>query len=244
MDKDIILPQVRFSLAGPLPPNTVMLVAGGRPPQRRWLTQAAAAVPVWCVDSGVDACLACGVVPERIIGDGDSATSAGWAWGMALGVPVEIHHPDKNLTDLQLALQRAGDIYGRTTVILTGAWGGRFDHAFSNVFSLLGSEAYGVERGCAADETEVMLILKGPDAVTIHTKRPPAVISLLPLSAICTGVHIDGVRWPLHETRLRQGWPYAISNRPGKDETVTVAVESGRLGVYLCWGGSEPSGAS
>ncbi len=245
MGNDIVLPQVRFSFAGPLPESRILLVAGGRPPERRWLARAAAGGPLWCVDSGIDACRAGGVLPERIIGDGDSASSAGWNWGMSLGVPVEVHNPDKDLTDLQLALKRAGSIYGQATVILTGVWGGRFDHAFSNIFSLLGSEVSGGGRCCAADETEVMLILKGTDAVAVRPAEPPAVISLLPLSAECTGVAIEGVRWPLRETKLKQGWPYAVSNRPVPAETVHIAVSGGWLGVYLCWdeGGTDKPAA-
>ena len=44
----------------------------------------------------------------------------------------------KDVTDTQLALQMIKAEYNEAVVIMTGAWGGRFDHAFSAVFSLQG----------------------------------------------------------------------------------------------------------
>jgi thiamine pyrophosphokinase len=236
MNNRLLLPQVRFSFEKELPAPHILLVAGGRPPQKEWLAQAATGFPIWCVDSGIDICQASNVVPQWVIGDGDSATSTGWAWGNTLDIPVEVHPPEKNLTDLQLALQKVGFIYGQATVIVTGVWGGRFDHTFSNIYSLMGCEEYGVRGCCAADETEVLMMLKGKDSVHIQTNGKLEVVSLLPLSRHCSGVFIDGVHWPLADVDLHNGLPYAISNRPHKSGTeITVGVESGWLGVYLCW---------
>ncbi len=236
MNNQLVLPQLRCIFEKELPGAQVLLVAGGRPPAAAWLTQAAENFPVWCVDSGIDSCLVSNVIPERLIGDGDSATSRGWDWGKELGIPVEVHPPEKNLTDLQLALQRVGTIYGQASVIVTGVWGGRFDHAFSNIYSLKGCQEFGVRGCCAADEGEVLLLLQGKDSMRIEMNDCPEVISLLPLSAECLGVSIDGVRWPLDEVELHDGLPYAISNRPNPgNKKITVGIEKGWLGVYLCW---------
>jgi len=236
MNNILVLPQVRFSFGKALPQPQVLLIAGGRPPHSEWLAQAASGVSVWCVDSGIDICQANGIVPQRLIGDGDSASSKGWAWGNTLEIPVEIYPPEKNLTDLQLALQRVGLEYRQATVVVTGVWGGRFDHTFSNIYSLLGCEEFGVRGCCAADETEVLVMLKGSDTVRIQTTSKPDVVSLLPLSPYCSGVFIDGVHWPLSGVNLQNTLPYAVSNRPTDfGPEMTVAVEAGWLGVYLCW---------
>jgi thiamine pyrophosphokinase len=236
MNNLLLLPQVQFLFENDLPVSQVLLVAGGRPPQKEWLAQAAASFPVWCVDGGIDICQASNVIPQRLIGDGDSATSQGWAWGNTLGIPVEVHPPEKNLTDLQLTLQKVGLIYGQAAVVVTGVWGGRFDHTFSNIYSLLGSEEFGVRGCCAADETEVLILLKGKDSVKIQIKSKPEVVSLLPLATHCSGVFIDGVHWPLADVDLYNGLPYAVSNRLNESSTeITVAVETGWLGIYLCW---------
>lgn len=236
MNNLLILPQLRCFFEEQLPNSQVLLVAGGKPPEPKWLVQAASKFPIWCVDSGIDSCQASHVIPERLIGDGDSATSKGWAWGNTLGIPVEVYPPEKNLTDLQLALQTVGAVYGQATVVLTGVWGGRFDHTFSNIYSLKGCEEFGVRGCCAADEGEVLILLKGKDSVRIEMDVCPEVVSLLPLSTHCTGVSIDGVRWPLNDVELHDGLPYAISNRLWTGSTkITVAIETGWLGIYLCW---------
>ena len=236
MKNSLVLPQLRCFFEKDLPDFQVLLVAGGRPPEAKWLTQAAEQFPVWSIDSGIDSCYESQVIPERLIGDGDSATSEGWNWGKGLGVPLDVYPPEKNLTDLQLALQTIGQVYGEGTVIVTGVWGGRFDHTFSNIYSLKGCEDFGVRGCCAADDKEVLLLLKGKDSVRIETNNCPEVISLLPLSRECLGVCINDVRWPLRDVELHHNLPYAISNRLGKgDKEFTVAIEAGWLGIYLCW---------
>lgn len=236
MSNLLILPQLRCHFEKKLPDSQVLLVAGGRPPESEWLIQAADHFSVWCVDSGIDSCQASNVIPERLIGDGDSATLRGWAWGNALGIPVEVYPPEKNLTDLQLALQKVGLLHEQALVVVTGVWGGRFDHTFSNIYSLKGCEDFGVRGLCAADEAEVLILLKGKDSVRIETVTCPEVVSLLPLSRECSGVCIDGVHWPLNNVELHDTLPYAVSNRPHESGTeITVDIEKGWLGIYLCW---------
>jgi thiamine pyrophosphokinase len=240
MDNLLILPQVQFTFSQALPAVKVMLVAGGRPPQREWLSMAAGHFPVWCVDRGIDSCHAGQVIPQYLIGDGDSATAAGWTWAQTLGIPVEGHPVDKDLTDLQLALQKVGAEYEEAAVILTGVWGGRFDHLFSNIYSLMGSVEYGIQRGCAADEQEVLVILRDQESVQIECKHRPEVVSLLPLTPHCAGVSVDGVHWPLTNVDFDYRLPYAISNRLNSAGTKTkVALKTGCMGVYLSW---EPKG--
>lgn len=232
----LILPQLRCLFEKELPDSQVLLVAGGRKPAAKWLVQAAGQFPVWCVDSGIDICHANNIIPERLIGDGDSATPQGWAWGSRLGIPVEVYPPEKNLTDLQLALQTAGFVYGQATVVVTGVWGGRFDHTFSNIYSLKGCENFGIRGCCAADEKEVLILLKGKDSVRIETGTRPEVVSLLPLSTECSGVFIDGVHWPLADVTLHNTLPYTVSNRANESgREIKVVIEAGWLGIYLCW---------
>ena len=70
------LPQLR--LQGPLAcfQDACLLVVGGRAPEAAWLREAAKGREVWAVDHGLDACLAAGIRPQRLIGDGDSAAPA------------------------------------------------------------------------------------------------------------------------------------------------------------------------
>ncbi|MDU2064902.1 MAG: thiamine diphosphokinase [Sporomusaceae bacterium] len=233
------LPQVRCTFSRTLPKHQLLIVAGGRKPDKNWLKQVAPKFSVWAVDSGVDSCRNSGVQPERLIGDGDSATEAGWCWATKLAIPIEVHPPEKDLTDLQLALQRAKQLNSGYAVLLTGGWGGRFDHAFSNVYSLQGFKEQGLCTLGIADEQEVLLLLSGGETVSLEFAENPSVISLLPLASICKDVSIAGVHWPLTEVLLKNSLPYAISNRSqARDDTenlVEVSLGEGALGVYLNW---------
>lgn len=228
------LPQLSCVFGRELPKAQLLLVAGGRRPAADWLAQVAGRCPVWCVDRGIEVCRASKIRPERLIGDGDSAARADWAWGKELGIPVDRYPPEKTLTDLQLALQTAGLVYGKAVVVVTGVWGGRFDHAFSNIYSLKGGEGFGLWGCCAADEREALILLKGGDSAEIKVTAPPQAVSLLPLGGHCSGVCIDGVHWPLDGVELQDSLPYAVSNRLAGTQ-ITVSIKTGWLGIYFCW---------
>lgn len=236
MNHLLLLPQLRCTFKNPLPEKQIFLVAGGKAPDTTWLKKAVGTTPLWCADHGIDACMKANLKPHHVVGDGDSATTEGWAWAKSLQIPVDEYPPEKDLTDLQLTLQKIGKAYGEASVILTGVWGGRFDHAFSNIFSLKGAAAFGINGACAADEKEVLIFLKGSNNVHIKTFNRPEVISLLPLSSECTGLSIDGVHWPLDHVILKNTLPYAISNSltPSSNE-FHVTVKDGWVGIYLYW---------
>ena len=223
------LPQVRVGLLGdPIPASSPpLLVLGGRTPDPAWLRQAAAGREVWALDRGADACRAAGVVPARLLGDLDSVSDQGRDWAEALGTATDRYSPDKDDTDFQLALKLlAGD------VLVTGCWGGRFDHAFSNVFSSLWAMERGVRVLCFADEREVLFPLRGPARLGLTFGYPPLALSLISLTPSCAGVSIENVRWPLSDAILTQASPREVSNVP-LGRSVAVSVGGGVLGIYF-----------
>ena len=147
------------------------------------------------------------------------------------GIPVDRFPPAKDFTDTQLALQKAAELFPDAFLLLTGAFGGRFDHTLSTVLSLSGAPLH----GCLCDEQEVLFPLKEKETITLRLTRAPKAVSLLPLTSECQGVTISGVRWPLHDVVLRQLEPYAVSNELSGGATITVKVHTGILGVYLFW---------
>lgn len=230
------LPQLQALYPAPLPEKQLMLIAGGHPPEGTWLQEAAQKRTLWGIDRGIESCQQADLKPSRLIGDGDSASKSSWNWGCSLPIPVERYSPIKDLTDTQLALQIAAKTYPGCFVLLTGGFGGRFDHAFSTVYSF----AFSGLSGCMADEQEAIFFLQDTQSLAFHTKKRPRAISLLPLSETCTGVSIANVYWPLTDTTLKKDLPYAISNEltaSGQDFNVSLA--SGTLGIYMSWGSSQ-----
>lgn len=232
---ELALPQIRAVLDAEgrgvsLPSRVPLLVLGGRAPDPEWLEGMACGREVWALDRGTDACRAAGVLPSRVLGDFDSISDESREWVEARSVVMDRYNPDKDDTDFQLALKLL-----EGEVLVTGCWGGRFDHAFSNVFSSLAAMERGVRVLCFADEREVLFPLKGLAALELEFLTPPSALSLLPLTAVCEGVFVENAKWPLEDAVLLQSSPCAVSNVPLGDR-VTVSVREGVLGVYGDWG--------
>ena len=140
-------------------------------------------------------------------------------------------NPAKDDTDLQLLLHNLpeGDI------LASGIWGGRFDHLYSNVYTLLGVKK---QCGCQvilADDKEFMLLLTEGESAELKLQAAAEAVSLLPLSESTT-VDFTGVRWPLQQATLRQLYPYAISNEVLEGaEKIRCTCHSGALGLYIRW---------
>lgn len=212
-------------------PGFNVAVAGGRAPAQGWLRELARQKKIYCADRGAQYCLEAGLSPALLVGDCDSADSETYAKADSLGAQVFVHSPAKDDTDLQLLLKKMppGD------VVATGIFGGRFDHLFSNVYSLL---AFKKRRDCRvvlADEQEFLLLMDAGEKAEIflQDKKAAQAVSLLPLSAECR-VSIGGVRWPLSNVLLSQARPYAISNEPLTGAFTGECLE-GSVGLYISW---------
>lgn len=216
--------------------ETVVLVAGGRAPAASWLASVAQLYPIWAVDRGADTCRAAAVIPEILLGDADSSAASSWQWLEELQVPMVRYPADKDYTDLQLALRELAVRRSGAAVLLTGGWGGRFDHAWSNVFSLLQAADAGLNIAGLVDEAEAMFFLPGGQQLAIEFIQQPKTISLIPLTPVCRQVTSQGVHWPLSGVDLSMQAPAAISNRLAVDsQKIRVSINAGMLGVYCCW---------
>lgn len=226
----IKLPQVTFSFQQPLPKHQYLLISGGRPPANVWLRAAAKHRTVWCIDHGIDSCRSAGLIPEHLFGDGDSASREGWDWAISQKIPTEKYHREKDFTDTQLALEYASRD-PEAIAVLTGCFGKRMDHLYSTFFTC-GHSKMPV---CLADEQEVLLPLGPGNELTILPERKPLALSLLPITASCTGVNISNVRWPLENATLCQTFPNAVSNLTKSGTPAKVSLSDGILGIYLYW---------
>jgi len=229
MNQGIQLPQGRIQLSRP-GGERIVVVAGGRRPDPQWLRKTAAAYPVAAADRGADHCKAAGVVPGFLYGDRDSVAPGVWDGFVRQGARAKTYPVNKDDTDLSLVLQ---DLPQDRTVLATGIWGGRADHLFGNLYTLL---AY-VQRGGSAllaDEQEVLCYLLPGERLSFTAgKTRPRAVSLLPLSPVCQ-VSIDGVRWPLAQAELRLDNPYAVSNKM-TEPVLQASCQKGIVGVYFTW---------
>lgn len=151
----------------------ILLITGGRAPSSAWLQKIAAGKKIYCADHGLDICLQADLMPDYILGDGDSATAGNWQAAKRMGVPFEQFPSAKDLTDTQLALQIIGKHYAKVQITVTACWGGRFDHLYSSMFSLAALAGKNI-RVCAADEKEVLFYLSDEGAM-FHCMQKPQI---------------------------------------------------------------------
>ena len=212
------------------PAQEILFVSGGRVPNLDWFKTVASGRKIFCVDKGIELCKACDIVPNFLLGDFDSANTSAVDWARTKKIPVESYPSDKDLTDTQLALKRATEIFGEHTAILTGAFGGRFDHLYSNIFTCAAID----RKIFLADERELVFYIKSGETVDVKFFRKPLAVSLLPMTETCAGVTTRNLHWELDGATLTQNFPNAISNRI-ESEKISVRVELGTLAIYFCF---------
>lgn len=224
----MILPQCEIFY--PITEQEILFVGGGRVPSREFFLEVANGRKIFCIDKGVEICRACGVVPNILIGDFDSAASSAVDWAREKNIPTEQYPIDKDLTDTQLAIKRAEEFFGEHVAILTGAFGGRLDHLYSTIFTCAAAN----QKIFLADEREIVFYLRGGESTEIKFFKKPLAVSLLPITETCAGVTIKNVRWELDGAILTQRLPYAVSNRADSDK-ISVSVGNGTLAIYFCF---------
>lgn len=208
----------------------ILFVAGGKKPGREFFLSILGGRKVFCIDKGIEICRECDIAPEILLGDFDSAENSAIEWARAKKIPVEKYPADKDLTDTQLALKRAGEIFGEHVGIMTGCFGGRFDHLYSVIFTCATIE----RKIFLADEREIVIYLRGGEETTIKFYKKPFAVSLLPISSVCEGVSTTNLHWELKNATLTQFFPNATSNRADSNK-ISVKIRSGTLAIYFCF---------
>ncbi len=223
----MILPQCEIDS---ITAQEILFVAGGRAPSREFFLNVASGRKIFAVDKGIELCKACEVAPNFLIGDFDSAETSAVEWAHAKNIPVEKYPADKDFTDTQLTLRRAIEIFGEHVALLTGVFGGRFDHLYSNIFTCAAIN----RKIFLADEREVIFYLRGGESAEIKFFQKPLAVSLLPMTNTCESVMTKNLHWELDGATLTQNFPNATSNRADSDK-ISVSVGRGTLAIYFCF---------
>jgi thiamine pyrophosphokinase len=214
--------------------GTIVVVIAGGPIDPSILADHPAPTAVVAVDGGVDGALGAGLAPTVVVGDLDSASPAGLQWAADHGVPVERHPVDKDDTDTALALRHladTGDLWGNDLVLLGADGAGRLDHVIGTLLALGAPELALTGSITAAFGRTLVHVLHPPGKrhVAVGSGRT---FSLLAVHGTCTGVCIDGARWPLDAATLTATSTLGLSN-VAEDDTVTVSVGEGVLTVIV-----------
>jgi thiamine pyrophosphokinase len=218
-----------------------ILVGDGDVPARAaldasWPAWAAEADLVIAADGGARKADRAGLVPQLVVGDGDSLGESGLAEIRAAGIALELAAPAKDESDLELAVL-AAVARGATRVTILGALGGpRFDHALANAWLLAHPALDGRPAVLLDARTRVRLLTSraaggaatAGRAEAVLAGSPGDLVSLFAFGADAEGVTTDGLAYPLRDEPLRTGPARGLSNiRTGTE--ARVSLQSGRL---------------
>ena len=189
---------------------------------------------VVAADGGARALLETGRSPTAIIGDMDSLDAGLLQQWRAGGGETLLFAPEKDETDLELALRYVHERGARRIAVL-GALGGRADHALANLLLPAAAWLRDCEVAVLDEQTRILAVRQ---ASTL-SGEPGDLLSLLPLTARATGIHTQGLRYPLRGETLALGTPRGVSN-VFMDAQATVRLEEGMLLAIHTWTGRRP----
>lgn len=192
-------------------PVNVLLFANGELNRGVMLDRLLASVDsprVICADGGALHARALGWWPHAIIGDLDSLSAEQVAAFAAAGVEIIRHPPEKDETDLELALRYCRRT-GAKSIQILGALGGRFDQTLANIF-LLTLPDFRHMRVEIIDGDQSIRLLQ-PGSYQIDGARGDT-ISLIPLTNEADGIRTRDLQYPLADETLRLGPARGISN--------------------------------
>ncbi|MBS4060953.1 MAG: thiamine diphosphokinase [Bacteroidetes bacterium] len=174
-------------------------------------------------DAGVRNAVALGLIPSVLIGDFDSLTDEELDKFSRAGASLQRHPPEKDETDLELALDYALKI-GYAPILILGAYGGRLDQSLG-ILALISSPEC-IRSNVRADDgqTEAFFINEQAEI----SGRPGDTVSLLAWGVPVEGIATDGLQYPLEGETLSPHRTRGVSNVMTA-EKATVRLTSGLL---------------
>ncbi|NEY82398.1 thiamine diphosphokinase [Bacillus sp. 3H-10] len=162
------------------------------------------------VDRGVITLLSKGINPQYAFGDFDSVTSEEMISIKEKVSEIQKFKPEKDQTDLELALNWALFTNARKIRIF-GATGGRLDHLFANIQLLI--------KGIQHSRIDIEVIdnknivsMKQPGTYSITKMKDKQYVSFIPITPTVSGITLRGFKYPLKDCHIPIGSTLCISN--------------------------------
>ena len=177
------------------------------------------------VDGGCLKLLEQGLPLDIAVGDFDSISEVDFRKIQAQAKQVVQSVPEKNDTDLELALKVAFEAYPEAAVTVYGAFGGRLDHFLSNIF--LPTDPY------LAPYMEQIQLVDGQNRLIYrpagcHEIQPDPAMSYVGFMPVGQGhLEITGAKYPLHQENYFLKAMYGSNEF--LDQPIQVSLDRGYL---------------
>ncbi|MCL4253288.1 MAG: thiamine diphosphokinase [Anaerolineae bacterium] len=208
-------------------PRQALIFANGEPADGTMvrLAIAQATTPtVIAADGGVRVAHFFDMPVHIVIGDMDSLPSDEQTRLRDKQVQFITHPPEKDFTDLELALMYAVE-QGFTWIRIIGAIGNRFDQTLANVYLLALPILASCDVGIVSGEQVLRLLRVGDNHLEGQIGDT---LSLIPLGGAVEHIRTDRLQYPLHDETLHFGPARGVSN-VFTSPHVTVSVGAGQL---------------
>ena len=176
-------------------------------------------------DSGYEHAISFGHQPHLLVGDMDSISASHLADARALGIEIEEHSSNKDLTDSEIAMTAALE-RGATAITIVAGGGDRFDHVIGLVHSLASFSPRAITTVFIGSARITFATLG--DVRTINTIVNDTV-SLIPLGGNVI-VSTTGLQWNLTNDTLHAFASRGVSNLT-TDTTITIHATAGTLAI-------------
>lgn len=183
---------------------------------------------VVAVDGGLEAAAALGLMPAAVVGDFDTVKKELLEkYRKIPGILWDVHKPEKDETDTELAIHTAAEL-GCESITILGATGGRMDHALGNLHLLYPCLKQGI-KAWIVDEKNRISLLDGSREFR-RQELWGKYISFLPLTEQVHGITLKGFKYPLNQKDIEIGTSLCISNELAEE----TGVLEFRDGVLIC----------
>jgi thiamine pyrophosphokinase len=174
--------------------------------------EVAAAMPgqtlIIAADGGARAARHFGLRVDTVVGDMDSLSDVEQVQLQAEGTDIIRHPPEKDETDLELAIALARN-EGATWIRVIGGVGDRLDQTISNVYLLAQAALAGFDARMVAGKQEAWVMASGEHTIA---GAEGDTVSLIPLNGTVHGIVTDGLYYPLRDEDLHFGPARGVSN--------------------------------
>ena len=125
------------------------------------------------------------------------------------GWATDVHKPEKDETDTELAINTAVKL-GCDQLVILGATGGRLDHEWSNVHLLKTCLDQNVD-ACLLDRQNKVFLIAPPGRVFAREEVFGKYVSFIPMTSQVKEITLEGFKYPL------------------KDKSFSIGIEAGRM---------------
>lgn len=150
------------------------------------------------------------ILPNLLVGDGDSTPDSLWAWALENHIPTQRFPVEKNATDTEIALDIAISHHPDLVWILGGI-GSRLDHTLGNLYLLEYAHLQHIEAMLISHNHEVYLLSNQKPLILNGIKEN--IFSILPITENLEGLTLEGFHWNLQNTNITRYHTLTISNR-------------------------------